>query len=85
MLPDGRFQELRKMALDNPDRRFRVIACASLSLIASFGSGDQREPAIHVLETLTGSTDAVVAINARWHLANPISEKRLDELLAEDD
>jgi len=84
-LPDRRFQELRNMALDNPDCRFRVIACASLSLIASFGSGDQRELAKSALDTLAASTDSVVASAARWHLTNPINEKRLDELLAQGD
>ena len=82
-LPDNRFEGLRKIALSSPDRRFRLESCVSLSLIASFGSGDQKEQAKQVLEALADSTDTVVASNARWHLANPMDEKHLDQLLAQ--
>jgi hypothetical protein len=82
-LPDNRFEGLRKIALESPDRRFRLEACVSLSLIARFGSGDQREQARQVLETLASSTDAAVASNARWHLANPVDEGHLDQLVAQ--
>ena len=82
-LPDKRFEGLRKIALDGPDRRFRLETCVSLSLITSFGSGDQREQARQALELLADSTDAVVATNARWHIANPVNEKHLDQFLAQ--
>ena len=82
-LPGDRFEGLRKIALESPDRRFRVITCASLSLIASFGSGDQQQQAKRALEALASSSDTVVASNAHWHLANPVDEKRLDQLLAQ--
>lgn len=81
-LPDNRFEELRKIALDSPDRRFRLEACLSLSLVAKFGSGDQREQAKQALEALAGSTDTLVAANARWYLANPADEKVLDRFQA---
>jgi hypothetical protein len=58
-------------------------ACVSLSLIATFGSGEQRAQARQTLEVLAGSSDTVVASNARWHLANPAGEKSLDQLLAQ--
>jgi hypothetical protein len=77
--------ELRKIALESPDRRFRVITCASLSLVASFGTGDQQAKAVELLRTLASSTDPVIADNARWHLANPMDEKRLDALLTHKD
>jgi len=80
-LPDNRFEGLRKIALNSPDRRFRLESCVSLSLIATFGSGDQRGQAKKVLEALADSTDTVVASSARWHLANPVDEKHLDQLL----
>jgi hypothetical protein len=82
-LPDNRFEGLRKIALNSPDRRFRLESCVSLSLIATFGSGDRRKQAKQVLEALADSTDTVVASNARWHLANPMDEKHLDQLLAQ--
>jgi len=85
LVPDDHFAEIRKVALGSPDRRFRVITCASLSLVASFGTGVQQSEAVEVLRTLTSSTDPVIADNARWHLANPMDEKRLDELLAHTD
>jgi len=80
-LPDNRFEGLRKIALNSPDRRFRLESCVSLSLIAAFGSGDQRGQAKQVLEALADATDAVVASNARWHLANPVDEEHLTQLL----
>ena len=45
-IPDDRFAGIRKIALENPDRRFRIITCASLSLVASFGTGDQQSKAV---------------------------------------
>jgi hypothetical protein len=83
VVPHSRFEAMRKIALDSPDRRFRMETCASLSLVASFGSGEQRSQARRTLETLAGSTDAAIAANARWHLANPPDEKHLDQLLAQ--
>jgi len=84
-IPDDRFADIRKIALENPDRRFRVITCASLSLVASFGTGDQQSKAVEVLKALANSADPVIAGNARWHLANPLDEKRLDGLLAQNE
>ncbi len=81
-MPDARFEGLRKMALECPDRRFRIEACVSLTLVAGFGSEEQREKATEALRTLAASSDALLASAARWHLAHPVDEKRLDELLA---
>jgi hypothetical protein len=83
-LPDARFEGLRKIALNSPDRRFRIKTCASLSLIACFGAGEQREQAKQALNTLARSTDPAVASEARWHIANPLDEKHLDGLLAQN-
>ena len=84
-IPDDHFTEIRKIALDSPDRRFRVITCASLSLVASFGTGDQQSKAVEALRTLASSADPVISEEARWHLANPTDEKHFDELLAHTD
>ena len=83
LIPEGRFESIRKTALDSPDRRFRVLTCASLSLVASFGKGEQQTQAADALKSLAGSADPVIASNARWHLGNPIDQKRLDQLLAQ--
>ena len=80
-LPDNRFEGLRKIALNSPDRRFRLESCVSLSLIATFGSGEQQAQSRQTLETLADSTDTVVASSACWHLANPVDEKHFDQLL----
>jgi len=84
-LPDRRFEELRKIALDGPDRRFRLEACGSLSFIATFGSEVQSKQAKQVLEVLADSQDTVVASNARWHLANPVDREHLGRLLAQEE
>jgi len=83
VVPDSRFDAMRKIAQESPDRRFRFETCASLSIVAGLGSGAQQAQAQETLSALARSEDALVASNARWYLANPVDEKRLDELLAQ--
>ena len=83
VVPDSRFDAMRKIAQESPDRRFRLETCASLSIVAGFGSGAQQAQARETLSALARSDDALIASNARWYLANPVDEKRLAQLLAQ--
>jgi hypothetical protein len=76
-LPDRVLELILMMATQSPDRRFRCEAVNSLAVVAVGGSPAQRTKAKETLEMLSTGADAVVAANARWYLANPISEKEL--------
>ncbi len=84
VVPESRFEAMRKLARECPDRRFRLETCASISLVASFGPAAQRAQAEEVLSGLAASSDSMVAANARWYLEHPVDERRLDELMAQD-
>lgn len=83
-MPDARIETIRKMAFDSADRRFRCAAAFSLSIVARFGTVEQRAKATETLATLTRSDDPVIAQNARFDLEHPLDEKTLEALIHSD-
>ena len=71
------------MATSSPDRRFRDEAILRLRLVAALGAGPMRPDAQALLEKLASGPDPIVAANARWSLATPVSEKEVKGLLGE--
>lgn len=79
-LPEARFEAIRKMATESPDRRFRVEVMASLRFIARLAREPMRAEARAILEQLARSDDPIVAANAHWSLNTPVEEKSLESL-----
>jgi hypothetical protein len=79
-LPEARFEAIRKMATESPDRRFRNEAVTSLYLISRLAPEPTRAEARVVLEQLARSDDPIVAANARWSLNTPVDETALNSL-----
>ena len=79
-IPAGHFDDIRKTALESPDRRFRLTAAFSLGVVASFGADGQRAKAREILETMARSDDPLIATEARFLLEHPLDEKGLERL-----
>jgi hypothetical protein len=79
-VPEARFSAIREMATSCPDRRFRGEAALNLRYVAALASGPMRAEARAQLETLVSGRDPVVAANARWILAHPVTEKDLNRV-----
>ncbi len=82
-LPAGRFEAISEMALSCPDRRFRSEATLDLRYVAALGAGPMRADARALLEKLAAGPDPIVAANARWCLATPVTAKDAKGLLEE--
>ena len=82
-LPAECYKAVNEMATSSPDRRFRDEAILRLRLVAALGAGPMRPDAQALLEKLASGPDPIVAANARWCLATPVSEKEVKGLLGE--
>ena len=82
-LPEERYKAISEMATSSPDRRFRNEAIFSLRFVAALGAGPTRASARELLERLASEKDPIVAANARWSLATPVSEEDVKGLLAQ--
>ena len=82
-LPAEHYKAITEMATSSPDRRFRDEAILRLRFVAALGAGPMRTDAHALLEKLASGPDPIVAANARWSLATPVSEKELKGLLGE--
>jgi hypothetical protein len=82
-LPAEPYKAIAEMAVSSPDRRFRDEAILRLRFVAAFGGGPMRAEANALLEKLASGPDPIVAANARWSLATPVSEKEVRGLLGQ--
>jgi hypothetical protein len=82
-LPAERFKAIREMAMSCPERRFRNGAIFNLRYVAALASGPIRGQAREVLQMLASAGDPIVAANARWSLATPVSDKDVQGLLGQ--
>jgi hypothetical protein len=82
-LPAERYKAITEMATSCPDRRFRNEVTLSLRVVAALGAGPMRADAHALLEKLASGPDPIVAANARWCLATPVTEKDVKGLLGE--
>ncbi len=82
-LPAERYKAIADMATSCPDRRFRNEVTLSLRVVAALGAGPMRADAHALLEKLASGPDPIVAANARWGLATPVTEKDVKGLVEE--
>jgi hypothetical protein len=73
-LPARTLKAVEEMAASSPDRRFRCEAIVALRFIAGVGSAQMRGEARTLLGKLAQDGDGIVAANARWCVAHPLSE-----------
>ncbi|HQT94128.1 MAG: hypothetical protein B7X11_00195 [Acidobacteria bacterium 37-65-4] len=82
-LPAECYKAITEMATSSPDRRFRDEAIFRLQFVAALGAGPMRADAHALLEKLASGPDPIVAANARWSLATPVSDKDVKGLLGQ--
>ncbi len=82
-LPAERYKAITEMAASSPDRRFRDEAVLNLRFVAALGAGPMRADAHELLEKLASGPDPIVAADARWSLATPVTEKEVNGLLGQ--
>lgn len=82
-LPAECYKAVSEMATSSPDRRFRDEAILRLRFVAALGAGPMRADAHALLEKLASGPDPIVAANAHWSLATPVSDKDVKGLLGQ--
>ena len=80
-LPEEHYKAISEMATSSPDRRFRNEAIFGLRFVAALGAGPTGASARELLQKLSSDKDPIVAANARWSVATPVSEEDVKGLL----